>query len=422
MKVFKFGGASVRDAEAVKNVAGILRSYENEPLLVVVSAMGKTTNALEKLAHAYYTKDNATKTKIYKEIKQFHDEIISGLLKDTNSFAYNDIDNLFIELECLIESESEGSYDFNYDQVVSYGEIFSSRIISTYLNESGVRNRWIDARNFINTDGTSREGKVNWDFTSNIIEKKLRPIVMKQLVVTQGFIGESKDHATVTLGREGSDYSAAIFAYGLGADSVTIWKDVAGVMNGDPKKFPSAVKLNELTYTHAIEMAYYGATVIHPKTIQPLQSKGIPLYVRSFVNPTAQGTVVNNFANEQDIPAFISKTNQTLLSISSRDFSFIIEDNLSSIFNYFAEHHININLMQNSAISFSVCVDNKGNELEQLKNELSINYNIRVNDDVELLTIMHYNDDVLNEVLKDRNVLLEQRTRATVQFVLKANG
>ncbi len=419
MKVFKFGGASVRDAEAVKNVAGILSSYQNEPVLVVVSAMGKTTNALERLTHAYYTNDKEAKTSIYKEIKQFHDHIISGLLKDTNSFAYNDIDNLFIELECLIESESEGSFDFNYDQIVSYGEIFSSRIISTYLNESAIKNRWIDARNFINTDGTFREGKVDWKFTSNIIEKKLRPIVVKQLVVTQGFIGQSKDHLTVTLGREGSDYSAAIFAYSLGAESVTIWKDVAGVMNGDPKKFPSAVKLNELSYTHAIEMAYYGATVIHPKTIQPLQSRNIPLYVRSFINPTVQGTVVSNYANEQNIPAFISKTNQTLISISSRDFSFIIEDNLSSIFNHFAEHHVNINLMQNSAISFSVCVDNKGDELEKLKSELCFNYNVKVNDGVELLTVMHYDEATLNEVLQNRTVLLEQRTRATVQFVLQ---
>jgi aspartate kinase len=419
VKVFKFGGASVKDAEAVKNVAGILSSYQNEPILVVVSAMGKTTNALEKLTHAYYNNDKETKLKIYKEIKQFHDEIIDGLLKDTNSFAYNDIDNLFIELECLIESENEGSYNFNYDQIVSYGEIFSSRIISTYLSESGIRNRWIDARNFISTDGTHREGKVDWNHTSNIIEKKLRPIVLKQLVVTQGFVAQSKDYNTVTLGREGSDYSAAIFAYGLDADSVTIWKDVAGVMNGDPKKFPSAVKLDELSYSHAIEMAYYGATVIHPKTIQPLQSKNIPLYVRSFINPITPGTVVSNAAVEKDIPTFISKTNQTLISISSRDFSFIVEDNLSKIFNLFALHHINMNLMQNSAISFSVCVDDKGEELEALKNELAVYYNVKVNDGVELLTVMHYTDEAVKEVLNNKQILLEQRTRATVQYVLK---
>lgn len=419
MKVFKFGGASVKDAEAVKNVANILRSYANEPVLVVVSAMGKTTNALEALAHAHYNNDKETKQKLYKEIKQFHDEIINGLLQDTNSFAYNDIENLFIELECLIEAESEGSYDFNYDQIVSYGEIFSTRIVSTYLNESAIKNRWIDARNFINTDGTFREGKVDWNLTSSIIEKKLRPIVLKQLVVTQGFIGQNREHNTVTLGREGSDYSAAIFAYGLGANSVTIWKDVAGVMNGDPKKFPLAVKLDELSYTHAIEMAYYGATVIHPKTIQPLQSKNIPLYVRSFINPDAAGTVVSNQAHEKFIPTFISKSNQVLLSISSKDFSFIVEDNLSGIFNMFAEHHIKINLMQNSAISFSVCVDNKGEELEKLKGELNFNYNVRANNQVELLTVMNQDEQSIKQALEGKQVLLEQKTRATVQFVLK---
>lgn len=422
MKVFKFGGASVKDADSVKNVANILNTYASEPLLVVVSAMGKTTNALEQLAHAHYHNDVATKQRLYKEVKQFHDEIIAGLLKDTNSFAYNDIENLFIELECLIEAESEGSYDFNYDQIVSYGEIFSTRIVSTYLNESGIKNRWIDARNFINTDGTFREGKVNWDLTSTIISKKLKPIVSKQLVVTQGFIGQNREHNTVTLGREGSDYSAAIFAYTLGADSVTIWKDVAGVMNGDPKKFPAAIKLDELSYTHAIEMAYYGATVIHPKTIQPLQSKNIPLYVRSFVDPSAKGTTVSNSAIEKHIPTFISKSKQILLSISSKDFSFIVEDNLSSIFNLFAEHNVKMNLMQNSAISFSVCVDDKGDEIEKLKSDLSFNYTLKCNNDVELLTVMHQTDDALKQALTNKTVLLEQRTRATVQFVLKGNA
>jgi len=419
VKVFKFGGASVKDATAVQNVAGILREFAHEPTLVVVSAMGKTTNALEKIAHAHYHNDAETKQKLYKEVKQFHDNIIKDLLKDTNSTAYNDIENLFIELECMLEAESEGSYDFNYDQIVSYGEIFSTRIVSSYLNENGIRNRWIDARNFISTDNTYREPKIDWDLTSGVIEKKLKPIVLKQPVVTQGFIGQNKEHNTVTLGREGSDYSAAIFAYSLGAESVTIWKDVVGVMNGDPKKFPAAVKLDELNYTHAIEMAYYGATVIHPKTIQPLQSKNIPLYVRSFINPQAKGTVVSTYAHEQNIPAFISKSNQVLLSISSKDFSFIVEDNLSSIFNLFAEHHVKMNLMQNSAISFSVCIDNKGDEIEKLKSDLSINYNVKGNDEVELVTIMNYTDDAIKQVTNGKTILLEQRTRATVQFVLK---
>lgn len=422
MKVFKFGGASVKDAASVKNVAEILKKYANQSILVVVSAMGKTTNALEKLAHAHYNNENKLKQQLYHEVKQYHDEIISGLLNDTDTHAYNDIENLFVELECLLEAGSEGSYDFNYDQIVSYGEIFSTRIVSSYLNQMDIKNRWMDARNFINTDATFRDAKVDWNLTEAMIAKKLKPIVAKQLVVTQGFIGQNREHSTTTLGREGSDYSAAIFAYGLNAESVTIWKDVAGVMNGDPKKFPTAIKLNELSYTRAIEMAYYGATVIHPKTIQPLKGKNIVLYVRSFLDSEAVGTVVSNHAHEQSIPCFIAKSNQTLISISSKDFSFIVEDNLVNIFRIFALHNININLMQNSAISFSVCVDNKGEELDKLKSELNIHYNVRVNEHVELLTIMNHTEEAIREFTSDKAILLEQRTRVTVQFVLKANG
>ncbi len=422
MKVFKFGGASVKDAASVKNVAEILKKYANQPILVVVSAMGKTTNALEKLAYAHYHNDKENKQQLYLEIKQYHDEIISGLLNETDTHAYNDIENLFVELECLLEAGSEGSYDFNYDQIVSYGEIFSTRIVSSYLNQMDIKNRWMDARNFINTDATFRDAKVDWSLTEAMIGKKLKPIVSKQLVVTQGFIGQNREHNTTTLGREGSDYSAAIFAYGLNAESVTIWKDVAGVMNGDPKKFPTAIKLNELSYTRAIEMAYYGATVIHPKTIQPLKGKNIVLHVRSFLDPDAIGTVVSNHAHEQSIPSFISKGNQTLISISSKDFSFIVEDNLVNIFRIFALHNININLMQNSAISFSVCVDNKGEELDKLKSELNIHYNVRVNEQVELLTIMNHTEEAIREFTTHKAILLEQRTRVTVQFVLKANG
>lgn len=422
MKVFKFGGASVKDAAAVKNVAKILEQYANDSVLVVVSAMGKTTNALENLAHAHYHNHVEKKQTLYKEIKNFHDEIISGLLDNTDTHAYHDIENLFIELECLLEADCEGAYDYNYDQIVSYGEIFSTRIVSSYLNQVDVKNRWMDARNFINTDATFRDARVDWALTETMIERKLKPIVAKQLVITQGFIGQNKEHNTTTLGREGSDYSAAIFAYGLKADSVTIWKDVAGVMNGDPKKFPAAIKLDELSYTKAIEMAYYGATVIHPKTIQPLKGKNIMLYVKSFLNPEAKGTVVSNHAHEQHIPSFISKGNQTLISISSKDFSFIVEDNLVNIFKIFALHNVNINLMQNSAISFSVCVDNKGEDLDKLKSELSIHYNVRANENVELLTIMNYSEEAIKEFTVGKPILLEQRTRATVQFVLKANA
>jgi len=419
MKVFKFGGASVKDADAVRNVARVLNQYKNDQLLIVVSAMGKTTNALEKLAVAYDRFEKEEMQAIYKDIKSFHDAIIADLLTNSPSHAYDDIENLFIELECMLETYPEHDRDTTYDQIVSYGEIISTRIVSAYLNEAGIKNRWMDARNFISTDSTYREGKVDWQTTQTMIERKLKPIVQKQIVVTQGFIGQSREHLTTTLGREGSDYSAAIFAFGLNAESVTIWKDVAGVMNADPKKIPDAVKLDALSYTHAIEMAYYGATVIHPKTIQPLKSKNIPLFVKSFINPDAPGTVVNNQVNEERIPVIISKTNQVLISISSRDFSFIVEDNLSKIFSLFAEHQVKINLMQNSAISFSVCVDDSGEKIERLKNDLNIEFNVRSNEALEMYTVMYYDDATLKKLLQGRELLLEQRTRNTIQMVVK---
>lgn len=419
MKVFKFGGASVKDADAVRNVANVINRYKNESLLIVVSAMGKTTNALEKLAKAYDEQDKSEIQKLYQDIKSYHDGIISNLLTNSPTHAYDDIENIFIELECLLETEPELEHDATYDQIVGYGEIFSTRIVSTYLNQVEIKNRWMDARNFIVTDNNFKEAKVDWPSTTALISKKLKPIVQKQMVVTQGFIGESKEHNTTTLGREGSDYSAAIFAFGLDADSVTIWKDVDGVMNADPKKVSDAQKLESLSYSNAIEMAYYGATVIHPKTIQPLQNKAIPLYVKSFANASSTGTSIAGYAQENKLPIIISKTNQLLISISSRDFSFIVEDNLSKIFSIFANHQVKINLMQNSAISFSVCVDDVGEKIERLINELNIEYNVKTNTELEMYTIMQYNDQEVKKLLKDKEVLLEQRSRSTLQLVIR---
>jgi aspartate kinase len=419
MRVFKFGGASVKDADAVRNVANVINRYKDETLLIVVSAMGKTTNALEKLAKAYDEQDKPVIQKMYQEIKSYHDGIINHLLTNSPSHAYDDIENIFIELECLLETEPELDHDATYDQIVGYGEIFSTRIVSTYLNQVDIKNRWMDARNFIITDNNFKEAKVDWASTSSLISKKLKPIVQKQIVVTQGFIGESREHNSTTLGREGSDYSAAIFAFGLDADSVTIWKDVDGVMNADPKKVSDAQKLESLSYSNAIEMAYYGATVIHPKTIQPLQNKAIPLYVKSFINASSTGTSIAGYAQENKLPIIISKTEQLLISISSRDFSFIVEDNLSKIFSIFANHHVKINLMQNSAISFSVCVDNVGEKIERLVNDLNIEYNVKTNNELEMYTIMQYDDQAVKNLLKDREVLLEQRSRSTVQLVVR---
>ena len=419
MKVFKFGGASVKNAEAVKNVGEVLKLFGGEEVLVVLSAMGKTTNSLEQLAKAYF-EGNGNKHSLYLQVKSFHDEIISGLLKDSSSHTYDDIENLFIELECDLETAPDASFDKVYDQIVSYGEIFSSRIVSAYLNEAGIKNRWMDAQNFIITDTTYREAKLDWNATSNLIGNKLKPIVKKQMVVTQGFIGKNKENFTVTLGREGSDYSAAIFAFGLDAESVTIWKDVAGVMNADPKKFPEAIKIDAISYPKAIEMAYYGATVIHPKTIQPLQSKHIPLFVKSFIHPRDEGTVVGvEKEKEVHLPTIISKSKQVLISMGSRDFSFIVEDNLSRIFNAFASHKVKINLMQSSAISFSVCADHEEDKIPALLEALRKDYEVKTNEGLELLTITNYEPKMLDTLTENRQVLIEQRTRHTLQFVIK---
>ncbi|MCA0426311.1 MAG: aspartate kinase [Bacteroidetes bacterium] len=419
MKVYKFGGASVKDAEAVRNVATILRNMGGPDLLVVVSAMGKTTNSLERLAKAY-SENSTEKYSLFSEIKSFHDGIIAELLPDTNVSAFDEIENLFIELECDLETPVESDFDQIYDQIVSYGELFSTKIVSAYLNASGIKNRWMDARNFITTDSTFREGKVNWETTQRLIEQKLSPIVRKQMVITQGFIAKSADNLTVTLGREGSDYSAAIFAFGLQASEVSIWKDVAGVMNGDPKLFPDAIKLNALSYPRAIEMAFYGATVIHPKTIQPLQSKHIPLYVKSFVNPQQEGTCVGVAKEQEDqIPAYIVKGNQVLLSIRSRDFSFIVEEKLSRLFDLFARFQIKVNLMQNSAISFSVCINNDERKIPALLSQLSEEFNVKENEPVTLFTISNYQNQDFSHLLNGRKILVEQRTRTTLQWVLQ---
>ncbi|MCE2741928.1 MAG: aspartate kinase [Sphingobacteriales bacterium] len=418
MRVFKFGGASVKNAEAVKNVGKVLQAFGGEEVLVVVSAMGKTTNSLELLAQAYY-KNEPSKQELFREVKHFHDEIISGLLITKDSQTYADIENLFIELDCELENVADSNFDKVYDQIVSYGELFSSRILSAYLNESGIKNRWMDAQNFISTDNTYREGKIDWDYTQLLISQKLKPIIKKQMVVTQGFIGKNKDNFTVTLGREGSDYSAAIFAFGLDAEQVTIWKDVAGVMNADPKKYPNAIKIDAISYPSAIEMAYYGATVIHPKTIQPLQSKKIPLYVKSFIEPEAKGTLVGISKELENLPpTIISKSNQVLISISSKDFSFIVEDNLSNIFTVFADLKLKINLMQNSAISFIVCLDNEPQKIEQLMYHLNVNYNLTIKEGLELITISNYSENSLKELSSGKSILIEQKTEKNIQVVI----
>ncbi len=420
MKVFKFGGASVKDAEAVKNVASILNLYKGEKIVVVVSAMGKTTNMLEKLVNTYFYKTGDPGIAL-EEVIDFHFQILHLLFRDEKHPVYAEINNCFVEIEWSLEEDLGKGYGFVYDQVVSVGEVISSKIISAYLNDSGIRNYWLDVRDCIRTDNSYREAIVDWELTSKYISEIIPAAFSKnQAIVTQGFIGSTSENFTTTLGREGSDYSAAILAYGLDAKQVVIWKDVPGILNADPKWFEETIKLDQLSYNEAIELFYYGATVIHPKTIKPLQNKSIPLFVKSFVMPGEMGTVISNSSHTEPlIPSYIFKINQVLLSISANDFSFIVEENLSTIFSLFAKHAIKINLMQNSAISFSVCIDNDPFKVPTLIDELKQAFKVLYNEDLELLTIRHYNQEVIDRTIKNKEIFIEQKSRNTVQFVVK---
>lgn len=420
MKVFKFGGASVKDAAAVKNVAGILKKYSGEKLVVVISAMGKTTNALEQLCDAFYFK-KGNANEILEDIRKFHTDILNELFPDKNHPVFNSIHNTIVELEWAIEEAPTHSYDCEYDQIVSIGEILSTRILSAYLEEAGIKNKWWDVRDFVKTDNTYREGKVDWTITEKLVKEELLPFLEKNNgpVITQGFIGVTSENFTTTLGREGSDYTAAILAWCLDAESVTIWKDVPGVLNADPKWFDETRLIPQLTYQDAIELTYYGATVIHPKTIKPLQNKKIPLLVRSFVDPSKEGTKICDEQVNLPVPCFIFKVNQVLLSISPKDFSFIVEENLGDIFELFAKHRVKMNVMLNSAISFSVSVDNDTQKLPDLIAKLRENYRVLYNENAELVTIRYYDQATIDRVTAGKQIFLEVKSRYTVQIVMK---
>ncbi len=420
MKVFKFGGASVKDASAVKNAGEILKQFEGEKLVVVISAMGKTTNGLEKVVNACYNKTNDALL-ILEEIKSFHEKIMGELFENDKHEVYQKVNNLFVEIEWVIEDEPRG-YDFIYDQIVSFGELISTTIVSAWLNENGIGNNWLDIRDCLLTDNNYREAKVDWKQSELLFNEKIPALFASHpIVITQGFIGNTSENFTTTLGREGSDYTAAIIAHIMNAESVTIWKDVPGVLNADPKFFNDAQKLEQLSYLDAIELAYYGASVIHPKTIKPLENKNIPLHVRSFLQPTAKGTTIGkDLQTKPLVPSFIFKTNQVLISISAKDFSFIAEENLSAIFGTLAEIGIKLNLMQNSAISFSVCIDDDQFKVPKLIERLKEDYRVRYNSDLQLYTIRHYYPSTIETLSTGRDILLEQRSRNTAQLVMKA--
>jgi len=416
MKVFKFGGASVKDAEGIKNVFDVLQQVGHEDVLLVISAMGKTTNAFEVVIKNYFDKSGELQSSI-QDIKKYHNQILLELFEDESNAAFAAVSKIFADLEGFFKNNKSPNYNFVYDQVVSLGEVLSTTIVSHYFNHLGLKNTWLDVRELIKTDNTYRDAVVDWDATQKTITKNVKK---KHLYITQGFLGSDENNFTTTLGREGSDYTAAIFAYCLNAESVTIWKDVPGVLNADPRYFENAVLLNQISYREAIELAFYGATVIHPKTLQPLQRKEIPLFVKSFVNPLLAGTSVSKGADlEPQTSCFIVKKNQLLISLSSLDFSFIMEENIAEIFALLHKYRMRVHLIQNSAISFSVCVDDKFGNFAELKAVLSKKFKVTYNGDVSLYTIRHFNESSAETVTKNRDVLVRQISRETMQVVTK---
>lgn len=416
MRIFKFGGASVKDADGIKNVFDLLHKVGHEDVLLVISAMGKTTNALELVIKNYFEKSNEFHASL-QEVRKYHNQILLDLFDDEEHDVFFAVNSHFADLEYFLRSNKSPNYNFVYDQVISFGEIVSTTIVSYYFNEKGLKNNWIDVRNFIKTDNTYRDANVDWEQTQRLISKGIKK---KSLNITQGFLGSDENNFTTTLGREGSDYTAAIFAYCLSAESVTIWKDVPGVLNADPRYFENAILLNQISYREAIELAFYGASVIHPKTLQPLQKKEIPLYVKSFLNPILPGTSVSKGEDlEPKTSCFIVKKNQLLISLSSIDFSFIMEENISEIFALFHQFKMKVSLIQNSAISFSVCVEDKFGNFNELKAILAKKFKVSYNENVSLYTIRHFTKEAAERVEKDKVVILRQFSRETMQIVTK---
>lgn len=415
MKVFKFGGASVKDAEAVKNVANIVGQFKTEHLVIVVSAMGKTTNKLEWLINSYCYAKQEVKPAL-DALVDYHNEILWELFPDKSHQVYVDVNELFTQIEDLLEKERSENFDEVYDQFIGYGELISTTIVAQYLNFKENICEWLNVKQLIKTDHNFRQAGILWDETKKLVGKACSS---PGIYVTQGFLGSTLDNLPTSLGREGSDFTASIFAYCLDATEVTIWKDVPGMLNADPKFYPNAKKLSKISYREAIELSYYGASVIHPKTVKPLQNKGIPLYIKSFINPNLEGSVIQE-SDEFDaqLPSFIFTNEQLLLSLSPRDFSFVAEGHLQQIFSVLHQLGIKVNLMQNSALSFSICFKYEVNKLKALVKSLEADYKILYNKDITLFSVRHYDEETIKSITNGKRVMLEQRTRTTARFAL----
>ncbi|MBI5373655.1 MAG: aspartate kinase [Sphingobacteriales bacterium] len=419
MKVFKFGGASVNSVERIQNLARIMQEKQEGKTMVIISAMGKTTNALEKVAEAFYTGKKEEALGLFEQVKQQHLGIAKYLLVTHYLACEAQLRDFFTEVEWLLHDEPVRGFDYYYDQVVCSGELFSTAIISAYLNEAGIRNQWMDVRDIFRTDDDFRDADIDWDFTRQKVKEIVVPALQEyNIVLTQGFIGATDENESTTLGREGSDYSAAVFANMLDAESLTIWKDVESVMNADPKQFPDAVPLPVLNYNEVIEMAYYGAQVIHPKTIKPLQNKGIPLYVKCFLDPSLPGTVIHDKPLPLLPPVIVLKEKQALVEFSSRDFSFIGEQHVGQLYHLFEQLHIKPNLTQNGAISFLCVIDDKPEKIEKLASAAALFLDVQVKKGLSVLTVRHYNREIVEQLSGGRTVLLRQQTAETVQILL----
>ena len=415
MKIFKFGGASVKDAESIKNVVKVLKHEGYENTLIVISAMGKMTNAFEEIVNAYYQKSSDLPQKI-EFVRDYHFDIINDLFLEEKQTILFEVELLLGRLSGFFITNKSKDYNYIYDQIVGFGELLSTKIVSNYLNKDGVHNKWIDVRDFIKTDTNYRDSYVNWKTTSKNIDK----LDVNQLYITQGFLGSTSTNKTTTLGREGSDYTAAIFAYCLNAQSLTIWKDVDGVLNADPRYFENTTLLEQISYSEAIEMAFYGASVIHPKTLKPLENKNIPLYVRSFYNLKKEGTCVSKGHDlVPETSCFIVKQAQILVSISALDFSFMVEHNLSDIFILLHNYKLKVNLIQNSALSFSVCIEDKFINFQAFISEIKLKYKVSYIENVSLYTIRHATPKAIAEIEQKGEILLKQATKGTVQVIMQ---
>lgn len=421
MNVFKFGGASVKDADAVKNVLSILRLYDGKKLGVVISAMGKTTNAMESIVEALWKRDEVSFKSLVEERRAFHMDIMNDLFKSDQDAIYQMINTDFDALLAKFNDPVPDNFDFEYDQIVSLGEVLSTKIVAAYVQQEGIAAKWMDARKLIRTDRDYRQAEVDWEKTTTNFQERFMPeFEENNVLITQGFVGHTSEGFTTTLGREGSDFSAGIIAYCCNAEDVTIWKDVPGMLNADPKWFDNTVKLDQISFKEAIELAYYGASVIHPKTIKPLQNKEIPLYVKSFIQPEEAGTVIQS-STEADhlVPSFIFKLNQILFSFTPKDFSFLVEKNLSHIFDLLAQANAKINIMQNSALDFSVLLDADKVSIDRILELFSNDYQVKFNEGLELVTIRHYDQATIDRVTVDKEILLQQKTRETARLVVK---